>query len=149
VNIDLSRCEWASALPMLLLATELATHSSPNRAIEINLGEGGSGEHGDRRARVRKFLALHGLLEAFLVRPDLEVRFQFDKLADHGERGVWFTRAQFPALADTLERAGVDLLYGTSIAIPATVWKVPAATDPDRETQVRQQVAAFLHTADK
>ncbi|BBB64107.1 hypothetical protein UNDKW_5834 [Undibacterium sp. KW1] len=150
VFIDFSSCEWVSPLPLLAIATELMSFSLPGRFIDINLGDGVSSDIGAAaRARTRKFLLLHGFLDAFTSRKDLCVRFQFDPTDESGESGCWWeTGANFTSLKEHIEKSKGDLLYGTTIVLTATTWELPSSRDKDLSAKIRMQVARLLRQAD-
>jgi hypothetical protein len=154
VRIDFGYCEFASPLAVLALATELLTHSSEGRLLILDLGAGGIGEVANNKARTRKYLSVHGLLDAFLSRQDLRVRLQFDQNADQGADGYWYSSC-VPAddslenLRICLERAPVDLLYGTSVVLRATTWRLPSGHQGEYTAEVRAKVDALLRDADQ
>lgn len=149
LNIDLSQCEWASPLPLLALATECMAYSSADRRININLGEGGAGARAENQSRARRFLSLHGFLDAFASRKDLFVRFQFDQTGEKGSNGHWHDAScDLRSLRVLLEKARVDLLYGDTIVLPATTWSLPCGDDPNLSANIRKQVDKLLRRAD-
>jgi hypothetical protein len=150
LRISFSRCEWVSPLPILALATELMSFSSVGRIIEIDLGDGASTDDGAmRRWRTLKFLSFHGFLSAFCCRQDLRVRFQFDKEGDRGNEGLWYEGAAgLKGVRDSINRSRVELIYGDSVVLPVTIWKLPISTSPDLTSTVRTKVRELLKQAD-
>ncbi|MES2039640.1 MAG: hypothetical protein V4495_17635 [Pseudomonadota bacterium] len=150
VLIDFSRSEWVSPLPLLSIATELMTFSSTGRHIDIDLGDGISSDlHADARSRTRKYLVLHGFLDAFASRKDLVIRFQFDPTDESGDVGQWWdAHKEITSLKECIERSKGELLYGTTIVLSATTWALPKSTDRDLSTKIRVQVAQLLKEAD-
>lgn len=149
IYLDLRQCEWVSPLPFLVLATECMTYSSPNRHINIDVGAGGTGENAEKRSRVRKFLSLHGFLDAFASRKDLIVRFQFDPTDERGSEGLWHDAStNLRSMKEQLEKSRVDLIFGDTIVLPATTWMLPHSNDPNLSASVRKQVDRLLRRAD-
>ena len=150
LRISFARCEWVSPLPILAIATELMSFSSAGRSVEIDLGEGASSdESAKRRWRTLKYLSLHGFLSAFVSREDLLVRFQFDKAGERGEEGEWYEGAVgLKAVRETIDRSRVELIYGDSIVLPVTIWKLPSSNALDLTAIVRSKVRDLLKQAD-
>ncbi|TVO59193.1 hypothetical protein FHP89_20865 [Denitromonas ohlonensis] len=150
VRISFARCEWVSPLPILAIATELTSFSTAGRIVEIDLGEGASTDDGAiRRSRTLKFLSFHGFLSAFCCRQDLIVRFQFDKDGDRGNQGLWYVgEAGLKGVRDSINLSRVELIYGDSVVLPVTIWKLPVSTSPDLTSAVREKVRELLKQAD-
>lgn len=150
VRINFAHCEWVSPLPILAIATELMSFSAAGRSVEINLGEGASSDEGaKRRWRTLKYLSFHGFLSAFASREDLLVRFQFDKTGERGEEGEWYEGAVgLKRVRETIDRSRVELIYGDSIVLPVTIWKLPASNALDLTATVRAKVRELLKQAD-
>jgi hypothetical protein len=154
ICIDFRDCEFVSPIPILAIATELMTHSALGRKVTINLGSWGSGLKEENKARTRKYLSIHGLLDVFTSNRNLSVRFQYDPTAERGASGHWYGsdavgESSLKNLKMILERAPVDLLYGNMVVLPATTWQLPHATDPNMSALIRSKVDELLWGADQ
>jgi len=150
VRIDFARCEWVSPLPILAIATELMSFSAAGRSVEIDLGEGASSDEGaKRRWRTLKYLSFHGFLSVFVSREDLLVRFQFDTAGERGDDGRWYEgTAGLKTVRETIDRSRVELIYGDSIVLPVTIWRLPSSNALDLTATVRTKVRELLKQAD-
>lgn len=150
VRISFSGCEWVSPLPILAIATELMSYSCAGRIVEIDLGEGAGTDDGAmRRWRTLKFLSFHGFLSAFCCRQDLVVRFQFDNDGDRGSEGFWYTDAPgLRGVRESINGSRVELIYGDSVVLPVTIWKLPKSNSPELTSAVRVKVRELLKLAD-
>ena len=150
VVLNLARCVWASPLPLLLISTELMTHSMPGRIITIDLGCGANTDSAAvSRARVLKYLTLNGLLDTFYSRSDLDVRCQYDSTGESGASGVWFSGSKgFRTVRTVLERINIELLYGEAIVLRAQTWRLPDISDSQLIETIRSKVREILKHAD-
>lgn len=150
VRISFAHCEWVSPLPILAIATELMSFSGAGRSVEIDLGEGASSDEGaKRRWRTLKYLSFHGFLSAFVSREDILVRFQFDTTGEKGREGQWYEGAAgLKAVRETIDRSRVELIYGDSIVLPVTIWRLPSSNAINLTATVRAKVRELLKQAD-
>lgn len=150
IHVDFSEVEFVSPLPVLALATEIQAFSAPGREITINLGEGSDRDSAAIfRARTRKFLSLHGLLDSFRGNSSLHVTFRYDRTGEHGPSGETFSsELDFNRLTEGLEKTQGDLLYGTAIVLKATTWRLPKPGAGDVSKIVRKKVEELLRQAD-
>jgi hypothetical protein len=151
LRISFASCEWASPFPLLAIATEVMSFSERGRILEIDLGVGSGSDKGAQfRWRTLKYLSLHGFLNTFISRKDLDLKFQFDKTGERGDAGEWYSgEAGLRNLRTVLERSHLDLIYGDSIVLPATTWELPPSTNLNLTEIVRAKVSDLLMHADK
>lgn len=154
VCVDLSDCQFASPLPILAIITELMTHSDSQRIIIVDLGREEKLLQWEDRARTRKYLLLHGFFNAFMSRVDLDVRFRFEVTTDRGKQSPWFSNSEmgdgwFECLRAAIEKSPINLLYGTSIVLPATALLLPSGESEKVSSAVREEVEKRLRTADQ
>ena len=148
VLINFSKCQWVTPLPLLAIILEIISYSESGRYINVNLGGGENTErYSSDRNRTRKFLSSHGFISALCSREDLNVRFQYKK---PGEHGVWYERKEeINDLLIHLEKSEERYLYGDSLVLPATCWKLPTGSGRTLSESVRVYIQNHLKIIDK
>jgi hypothetical protein len=147
--VDLSDCEWVDPLPIIALLTELTMWRSrnPSACLTLDLGVYGTADHSKRQARLRKFLLVHGFLDA-LAR-HARANFRFDRDASNQPTDYRCERTEeIQALSSTVRSQSISLSYESAEFIPVDVLTFIAA-DSVQTKVIGSFVDKLVRSADR